>query len=172
MYLYLQTQGTGDAARHKVQQYFCELHERLKCQEVAALSVVETHVRERLCMLKQHQEDMNTLLAQIHSVCYQCEKTLQQVSHNTTLDFFLKKEIFWPYLHNFTPSVPLIISLSCLLTGKYNRSGVYERNILTEDKYGNMCRNCKKLLIFLHDEYSRDQGVIQNKKKSHSHIYL
>ena len=46
-------------------------------QEVAALSTVDTHVRERLSMLRQQQEDMAVLLSQISAVCYQCEKTLQ-----------------------------------------------------------------------------------------------
>ena len=46
-------------------------------QEAAALSTVDTHVRERLSLLRQQQEDMAVLLSQIAAVCYQCEKTLQ-----------------------------------------------------------------------------------------------
>ena len=71
--------GSADEARGRVRQYFADLQETLKRQEMTALTVVDTHVRERLCMLKQQQEDMAVLLSQVTAVCYQCEKTLQQV---------------------------------------------------------------------------------------------
>ena len=64
-------QGTAEEARVKVKQYFSELQESLKRQELAALTVVDTHLRERLAMLKQQQEDMAVLLSQISAVCYQ-----------------------------------------------------------------------------------------------------
>ena len=60
--------------------YFAELFERLQQQEVAATAVVDAFVRERLATLKQQQEDLNTLLAQISTVCMQCEQTLVQAS--------------------------------------------------------------------------------------------
>ena len=66
-------QGTGEEARQKVKQYFAELQESLKRQETAALTVVDTHLRERLAMLKQQQEDMAMLMSQIAAVCYQVE---------------------------------------------------------------------------------------------------
>ena len=64
-----------------MQLYFAELQENLKRQEVAATTVVDTHVREKLCMLKQQQEDMAVLLSQITAVCHQCENSLQQVCY-------------------------------------------------------------------------------------------
>jgi hypothetical protein len=71
--------GISEEARMKVRLYFEELQETLRCQEVAAMAVVDAHVRERLAMLKQQQEDMAVLLSQISSVCHQCEKTLKEV---------------------------------------------------------------------------------------------
>ena len=55
----------------KVRHYFAELQETLKRQEIAALTVVDTHVRERLCMLKQQQDDMAVLLSQISAILHQ-----------------------------------------------------------------------------------------------------
>ncbi len=79
LYILLQVTGTAEESRMRVKHYFMELQENLKCQEVVALAVVETHIRERLCLLKQQQEDMAVLLSQISTVCTQCERTLQQV---------------------------------------------------------------------------------------------
>ncbi|XP_041358678.1 E3 ubiquitin-protein ligase TRIM23-like [Gigantopelta aegis] len=70
--------GTADKARQKMKQYFHELRANLNRQEVVALTTVDTHIREKLCMLRQQQEDMAVLLSQISSVCQQCEGTLQQ----------------------------------------------------------------------------------------------
>ena len=50
--------GTAEIAREKVRSYFANLREALERQEVAALTVIDTHVRERLCSLKQQQEDL------------------------------------------------------------------------------------------------------------------
>ena len=77
--LNMQVQGTAEKVRVRVTQYFAELREMLKRQEMSALTVVDTHIRERLCMLKQQQEDMGVLLSQITTVCHQCEKMLQEV---------------------------------------------------------------------------------------------
>lgn len=70
--------GTAEQARAKIKQYFYDLRETLNRQEVAALTTVDTHIREKLCMLRQQQEDMAILLSQISAVCHQCEITLQQ----------------------------------------------------------------------------------------------
>ncbi|PVD23703.1 hypothetical protein C0Q70_16976 [Pomacea canaliculata] len=70
--------GTAEQARLKIKHYFSELRENLNRQEIAALAAVDTHIREKLCMLRQQQEDMAILLSQIHAVCQQCEATLQQ----------------------------------------------------------------------------------------------
>ncbi|XP_052274357.1 E3 ubiquitin-protein ligase TRIM23-like isoform X2 [Dreissena polymorpha] len=72
-----QVPGTIEEARMKVRNYFHELRETLNRQEVVALTTVDTHIREKLCMLQQQQEDMAMLLSQISAVCHQCETTLQ-----------------------------------------------------------------------------------------------
>uniref|UniRef100_T1J0K2 RING-type E3 ubiquitin transferase n=1 Tax=Strigamia maritima TaxID=126957 RepID=T1J0K2_STRMM len=71
--------GSADEARQRVRIYFKELHENLNRQEIAALTVVDTFVRERLCSLRQQQEDMTTLLSQVAVVSMQCERAVQQV---------------------------------------------------------------------------------------------
>ncbi|KAL4235773.1 E3 ubiquitin-protein ligase trim23 [Mactra antiquata] len=72
-----QVPGTIEEARSKVRNYFHVLRESLNRQEIAALTTVDTHIREKLCMLQQQQEDMAMLLSQISAVCHQCENTLQ-----------------------------------------------------------------------------------------------
>ncbi|GFO20774.1 E3 ubiquitin-protein ligase trim23-like, partial [Plakobranchus ocellatus] len=71
--------GTAEKARLKIKTYFNELRETLGRQEMAALAAVDTHIREKLCSLRQQQEDMAVLMSQISAVCHQCETTLQQV---------------------------------------------------------------------------------------------
>ncbi|XP_014784130.1 E3 ubiquitin-protein ligase TRIM23 [Octopus bimaculoides] len=73
-----QVPGTAEQARSKIKEYFNELRQNLNCQELAALTTVDTHIREKLCILRQQQEDMAILLGQVSSVCLQCEVTLQQ----------------------------------------------------------------------------------------------
>jgi len=70
--------GTCELARARVEQYFTQLRETLLLQEAAARSAVDTHVRERLCSLRQLQEDLATWLSQVAVVCVQCEATIQQ----------------------------------------------------------------------------------------------
>lgn len=70
--------GTAEQSRLKIKRYFYDLRETLNRQEVTALTTVDTHIREKLCMLRQQQEDMAILLSQISAVCHQCEITLQQ----------------------------------------------------------------------------------------------
>lgn len=74
-----QIPGTAGHARLKIKQYFSDLRETLNRQEVAALTTVDTHIREKLCILRQQQDDMAILLSQISAVCQKCEGTLQQV---------------------------------------------------------------------------------------------
>ena len=71
--------GTAEQSRLKVRNYFHELRETLNRQEIVALTTVDNHIREKLCMLRQQQEDMTVLLSQISAVCHQCESTLQSV---------------------------------------------------------------------------------------------
>lgn len=74
-----QVQGTAELARGKIKAHFDELRTTLNRQEMIALTTVDAHIREKLCMLRQQQEDMATLLSQVSAVCHQCEGTLQQV---------------------------------------------------------------------------------------------
>lgn len=57
--------GTSELARARVEQYFTQLRETLLLQEAAAISAVDTHVRERLCSLRQLQEDLAMWLSQV-----------------------------------------------------------------------------------------------------------
>jgi tripartite motif-containing protein 23 len=57
--------GTADLARARVQTYFQQLRETLQLQEAAAMTAVDTHIRERLCSLRQLQEDLSTSLSQV-----------------------------------------------------------------------------------------------------------
>jgi len=70
--------GTAEAARRRVRAYFETLREQLKRQETAALTVVETHIRERLCAIRQHGEDAAAALGQIAAVCVQSERAGKQ----------------------------------------------------------------------------------------------
>jgi hypothetical protein len=58
--------GTAESARRRVRAYFQSLRDQLCVQEVAALTVVDTHVRERLCSIRQQEEDIATLLSQVN----------------------------------------------------------------------------------------------------------
>ena len=74
-----QIPGTAEMARSKVQHYFRELHEALQRQKEVAMSVVDTHVRERLYMLRQQQEDITAMMSNVSSMCVDCERRMQQV---------------------------------------------------------------------------------------------
>ena len=58
--------GTAECARTRVRAYFQSLRDQLCAQEVAALTVVDTHVRERVCSIRQQEEDIATVLSQVH----------------------------------------------------------------------------------------------------------
>ena len=57
--------GTVDGARARIESHFEELRNRLQSQEATALTVVETHARERLATLRTTQHDISTWLAQV-----------------------------------------------------------------------------------------------------------
>lgn len=59
--------GTADIARALVQTYFQQLLETLQLQEAAAMTAVDTYIRERLCSLRQLQEDLATSLSQVNT---------------------------------------------------------------------------------------------------------
>ena len=44
--------GTAEKAKQRVRSYFQGLRDQLNRQEVAALTVVETYIRERLCFIR------------------------------------------------------------------------------------------------------------------------
>lgn len=73
-----QLPGTAEDARIRIHAYFYELRENINRQEVAALTVVDAYVRERLCCLKQQQEDLIALLSQVAIMCETCRKIVQQ----------------------------------------------------------------------------------------------
>jgi hypothetical protein len=63
--------GTADTARALVQTYFQQLLETLQLQEAAAMTAVDTYIRERLCSLRQLQEDLATSLSQVNiQICW------------------------------------------------------------------------------------------------------
>jgi len=70
--------GTAEMARRRVRGYFQQLRDQLCVQEVAALTVVDTHVRERMCSIRQQEEDMATILSQVAEVCIQCDRVVRQ----------------------------------------------------------------------------------------------
>ncbi|XP_072027248.1 E3 ubiquitin-protein ligase TRIM23-like [Amphiura filiformis] len=70
--------GTAEMARSKVQHYFRELHETLQRQKEVAMSVIDAHVRERLYMLRQQQEDITVTMSNVSTMCLDCERKLQQ----------------------------------------------------------------------------------------------
>jgi len=45
---------------------------------VAALTVVDTHIRERMCSIRQQEEDIATVLSQVAEVCIQCDRVVRQ----------------------------------------------------------------------------------------------
>lgn len=57
--------GTAAIAQSRVESYFNQLRETLLVQEAAALNAVDTYVRERLCSLRQLQEDLVAWLSQV-----------------------------------------------------------------------------------------------------------
>jgi len=72
------SQGTAHVARRRVRAYFQQLRDQLCVQEVAALTLVDTHIRERMCSIRQQQEDMATVLSQVAEVCIQCDRVVRQ----------------------------------------------------------------------------------------------
>lgn len=70
--------GTAEKARLLVHQYFNDLRDTIQQQENEALFVVNTYVREKLCSLRQQQEDMAVLISQVSSACSQCDRALKR----------------------------------------------------------------------------------------------
>jgi len=70
--------GTAEKAKQRVRSYFQGLRDQLNRQEVAALTVVETYIRERLCFIRQHQEDIEIIANQVGIVCSNVSKAIKQ----------------------------------------------------------------------------------------------
>ncbi|EDO28807.1 predicted protein [Nematostella vectensis] len=70
--------GSAEKARSRVRAYFDDMRQTVNRQEEAGLAVVNSHVREKLFSLRQQQEDMAVLIAQVNSVCSECERSLQR----------------------------------------------------------------------------------------------
>ncbi|XP_059490440.1 E3 ubiquitin-protein ligase TRIM23-like [Neocloeon triangulifer] len=70
--------GTVEEARNRVRTHFQQLRESLEQQENAACTALEAHTRERLCALKQLQEDLTITMSHVASVCVQCSQLCSQ----------------------------------------------------------------------------------------------
>ncbi|KAJ1532083.1 hypothetical protein ONE63_000712 [Megalurothrips usitatus] len=70
--------GTATLARARVQDFFQQLRDSLELQEAAALTAVDTHLRQRLCTLQQLQTDLASWLSQVACATLQCEQAIQQ----------------------------------------------------------------------------------------------
>ncbi|KAK8395918.1 hypothetical protein O3P69_005797 [Scylla paramamosain] len=71
------SRGTAEEARVRVSQYFAQLREQLNRQESQAMTALDAHVRERLCSIRQQQEDLATLLSQMVAVVVDGERAVQ-----------------------------------------------------------------------------------------------
>ena len=60
--------GSADVAKHRVRAYFQSLRDQLNVQEAAALTVVDAYIRERLCSMRQQEEDCEVILSQVKSL--------------------------------------------------------------------------------------------------------
>ncbi|XP_065332757.1 E3 ubiquitin-protein ligase TRIM23-like [Cloeon dipterum] len=70
--------GTIEDARNRVRAHFQQLRESLEQQENAACTALEAHTRERLCALKQLQEDLTVTMSHVAAVCVQCSQLCAQ----------------------------------------------------------------------------------------------
>ena len=59
--------GSGEEARNRVRAYFDDLRDTINKQEEAGLAVVNNFVREKLCSLRQQQEDVAVFMSQVRS---------------------------------------------------------------------------------------------------------
>ena len=57
--------GSAEDARNRVRAYFDDLRDTINKQEEAGLSVVNNYVREKLCSLRQQQEDIAVFMSQV-----------------------------------------------------------------------------------------------------------
>lgn len=74
----VQQEGTAEKARIRVREYFRDLRETIQHQENEALTVINSYIREKLCALRQQQEDMTVLTSQISNVCLECDRAVKR----------------------------------------------------------------------------------------------
>ena len=74
----VQQEGTAEKARIRVREYFRDLRETIQHQENEALAVINSYIREKLCALRQQQEDMTVLTSQISNVCLECDRAVKR----------------------------------------------------------------------------------------------
>lgn len=60
--------GSAEDARNRIRAYFDDLRDTINKQEEAGLAVVNNYVREKLCSLRQQQEDIAVFMSQVCSV--------------------------------------------------------------------------------------------------------
>ena len=60
--------GSGEEARDRVRAYFDDLRDTINKQEEAGLAVVSNYVREKLCSLRQQQEDVAVFMSQVRAI--------------------------------------------------------------------------------------------------------
>ena len=60
-----QISGSAEDARNRIRAYFDDLRDTINKQEEAGLAVVNNYVREKLCSLRQQQEDIAVLISQV-----------------------------------------------------------------------------------------------------------
>ncbi|KAF2347772.1 Small GTP-binding protein domain [Trinorchestia longiramus] len=66
------------AARVSVREHFSLQRQQLLQQESVAMGALEAHVRERLCSIRQQQEDLSSLISQMVGLVLESERCLQQ----------------------------------------------------------------------------------------------
>lgn len=74
-------EGTGILVKKRVQTYFDQLRSTLNIQEGAAINAVETYVRERLCSIRQLQEDLVAWLSQVNNHSYTSAQNFENFAH-------------------------------------------------------------------------------------------
>ena len=78
-----QISGSAEDARNRIRAYFDDLRDTINKQEEAGLAVVNNYVREKLCSLRQQQEDIAVFMSQVAFI----SKYLQPMTVMTSLIF-------------------------------------------------------------------------------------
>lgn len=116
-----------------MRRHFQELRALLVEQETAAIDCVETETRNRLCALRQQQQDLTTARSQVANVCIQCESILDSEDWKLLSSTAKVKEVLTtleqqqqhyaqlsPDVLNLDSSVPIIFSKVCVHNFKHS----------------------------------------------------